>query len=1099
MDQLKSEINRIADSANFNGIKLLDGSLDEGAVTGVSYNKVDSKAIIGLIPETGKPQDQPSSVDKDKTVVETDSTVPASKAGFEINLEGVSVTAGEGEKFTLSIGDSDLVADLEAGKTYTAKDLADLIVETYKDKGLEGFGDGDGGDFTITAEGSTLKFVSDTDVKLNTKADVTWKVDDGTTPPEDGGNGTKAKLEATVTIDATANAVADGDTIKFDSDGGTALDLTATATVAADGTTTWAVTGAPTGYTATFDGSKLTIEADAASDVADNPFGDIGLAAGGTYAGTPTVGATTFTKGVAAEDGQNLIDPQADTPSEMGGALADATVGGTPAKYTAASSQVTGITVEVDAATATAGDVKVAVSKASADKAAQATGADKLAGLTFKTADTVGRAGNDINIKIVASGATGTATAAWDKDTNTVTVTLTSDGGNSGAYDVSAIQTLIAGLGDKTTDGGINFTNFTVSAANSEKIAASDTASAGDLGSVKLAGGESQNDMTVTLTSQAGAFSKTYGSTEWTGTVTVDGDKGVTAEIDTTKVTATVAEATVGTVSAAVGGKAITLTTLEADAIKEAADGTTNIADGKVTIEKNANGKLDLKIGDKVIGTSVEDVPTSSSAATDITFTTDGTAQGDALGKITLASGLVANDITEAIETGLTYTAATSGEEPEGEYIPSTNVSGDLSQNAAFNSVDSLTKDTVLDATQVTALKTLFDGQGSGSGKILVGTTGVEVDLAGVTDGAAKVSDIATKIMEAAKKGVDAYNAASTDKKYEVVGVSADQAGTVWLAGGPAENNQALTATDGFYIQLKEVEDEPDDNTPAAPVSGGTINSGIQNVTTASAGETPRLANTVVDFNNVDGKTAWTDGAKITIGDTVYTVAVGDDSKFKNAKNVVHLSNEEADSKDMNLIAAEKLTHAAANNSIFSVGHDGKGGTTLQQRTAVKNTTDMSTREKIANYLGVSLADTNTIDNAKTGDGLTLQIGDTSESFNQLKVSIGDMHVDAMNLGDVRIDNQTSAAAAISAIKNAINYVSGVRGDLGATQNRLEHTANNLSVMTENIQDAESTIRDTDIAEEMMAYTKNNILVQSAQAMLAQANQVPQGVLQLLG
>ena len=69
-----------------------------------------------------------------------------------------------------------------------------------------------------------------------------------------------------------------------------------------------------------------------------------------------------------------------------------------------------------------------------------------------------------------------------------------------------------------------------------------------------------------------------------------------------------------------------------------------------------------------------------------------------------------------------------------------------------------------------------------------------------------------------------------------------------------------------------------------------------------------------------------------------------------------------------------------------------------------------------------------------------------------------------------------------------------MRGTLRATQNRLEHTQNNLSVMTENIQDAESTIRDTDVADEMMAYTKNNILVQSAAAMLAQANQVPQGV-----
>ena len=140
-----------------------------------------------------------------------------------------------------------------------------------------------------------------------------------------------------------------------------------------------------------------------------------------------------------------------------------------------------------------------------------------------------------------------------------------------------------------------------------------------------------------------------------------------------------------------------------------------------------------------------------------------------------------------------------------------------------------------------------------------------------------------------------------------------------------------------------------------------------------------------------------------------------------------------------------------------------------------------------------------------TGNGITLQIGDTSDGYNQLKVKIGDMHVNAMGttggatIADISIANQEGAQAAVQTIKDAINYVSGVRGDLGAVQNRLEHTANNLSVMAENIQDAESTIRDTDVAEEMMSYVKNNILVQSAQAMLAQANQVPQGVLQLLG
>ena len=133
-----------------------------------------------------------------------------------------------------------------------------------------------------------------------------------------------------------------------------------------------------------------------------------------------------------------------------------------------------------------------------------------------------------------------------------------------------------------------------------------------------------------------------------------------------------------------------------------------------------------------------------------------------------------------------------------------------------------------------------------------------------------------------------------------------------------------------------------------------------------------------------------------------------------------------------------------------------------------------------------------------TGESLVLQIGDTSDDFNQLSVSIRDCHAAAIGIANLDISTQTGAASALDVIKGAINYVSDVRGTLGATQNRLDHTINNLSVMEENIQDAESTIRDTDVAEEMMAYTKNNILIQSAQAMLAQANQVPQGVLQLL-
>ena len=101
-------------------------------------------------------------------------------------------------------------------------------------------------------------------------------------------------------------------------------------------------------------------------------------------------------------------------------------------------------------------------------------------------------------------------------------------------------------------------------------------------------------------------------------------------------------------------------------------------------------------------------------------------------------------------------------------------------------------------------------------------------------------------------------------------------------------------------------------------------------------------------------------------------------------------------------------------------------------------------------------------------------------------------------LKNVGIAEQGAAGKSIARIKDAVNTVSSTRGDLGAIQNRLEHTINNLSVTTENMTAAESRIRDTDMAEEMMSYTKNNILVQASQAMLAQANQVPQGVLQLL-
>ena len=274
----------------------------------------------------------------------------------------------------------------------------------------------------------------------------------------------------------------------------------------------------------------------------------------------------------------------------------------------------------------------------------------------------------------------------------------------------------------------------------------------------------------------------------------------------------------------------------------------------------------------------------------------------------------------------------------------------------------------------------------------------------------------------------------------------------------------------------------------------GTINGATQNIQLGSDGGDDRLANTTIDLGDYFQK----DGTQIKLGDTTYTVAVGKDSKFKSAENVIDLTDFEPNAVDANVAATRLTTVAKNNNGIFSVGHDGAGKTTLQQLSTVKDSTEMKTRAEIANYIGINTVDAKSLGDVKTASGLTLQIGDTAESFNKLTVSIKDMHVASLGLDNISVADQDSASAAIDAIKKAINTVSDVRGTLGATQNRLDHTINNLSVMTENIQDAESTIRDVDVAEEMMAYTKNNILIQSAQAMLAQANQVPQGVLQLL-
>ena len=154
------------------------------------------------------------------------------------------------------------------------------------------------------------------------------------------------------------------------------------------------------------------------------------------------------------------------------------------------------------------------------------------------------------------------------------------------------------------------------------------------------------------------------------------------------------------------------------------------------------------------------------------------------------------------------------------------------------------------------------------------------------------------------------------------------------------------------------------------------------------------------------------------------------------------------------------------------------------------------------------IANTTEFNGTKLLDGnadVTLQIGAKTSAQDTLNITIEDMQSTSLGdattkIGDIDVSGGgADATAAIDSVDGAIKMVSDARSKLGANQNRLDHTINNLTTTKENLTEANSRIRDVDMAEEMMDFTKSNILSQASTAMLAQANQMPQGVLQLLG
>ncbi len=501
---------------------------------------------------------------------------------------------------------------------------------------------------------------------------------------------------------------------------------------------------------------------------------------------------------------------------------------------------------------------------------------------------------------------------------------------------------------------------------------------------------------------------------------------------------------------------------------------TITIGDEEFTLKGGAHGTAGTKL-------SASDIAAAFKAGKFVVGDKDSTT---AMTADQATIGGVAYDVT--VSNGK-ITFSSTADLPDGTEIPATvAITGDDGNGTAPTTAQAATYSFELTA----GTGTFADGD-----VITIGGQTINVVDAGTGDiTAADAADLSKLAVVAAAKlqaaGNADYNIASDGAK---IVYTAKTAGALGGVGAPAAAPAAITAGGAAAAKVtvgamatEQAGADAGDAVAAGSSIKGDYNVSTTDIVTKAAPTDKRLASTHFTLTN----DMVADGSTITIGTKTYTFTT-DKDKIGEEGYV------DATSGDLATIATNLTDTVAKDNTTYTLGTDATPGHITITEIDGQTDFDLTTMNGIEASLGFTTSTTSPVDSTK---GLTLQIGDTADSFNQLKVSIKDMHANSLGIdkGSIKISDQASAATAIEKIKAAINKVSDVRGTLGATQNRLDHTINNLSVMTENIQDAESTIRDVDVAEEMMAYTKNNILIQSAQAMLAQANQVPQGVLQLL-
>lgn len=229
-----------------------------------------------------------------------------------------------------------------------------------------------------------------------------------------------------------------------------------------------------------------------------------------------------------------------------------------------------------------------------------------------------------------------------------------------------------------------------------------------------------------------------------------------------------------------------------------------------------------------------------------------------------------------------------------------------------------------------------------------------------------------------------------------------------------------------------------------------------------------------VTIDGVELSVTWstTGGQTLNSGDTIDASSIADDI---NSAITAYNSTVPSDKQLQNVTATVK-----------------DGSFVVQSGSEAATSSVKFDNSEAAQLLGLSK-----LSSATQGGGLKFQIGANQSQDMQLNIS--DMRSEALGIGEIDLSTTEGAMDAITAIDKAVTSVSEQRSSLGAIQNRLDHTINNLTTTSENLTAAESRIRDVDMAKEMMEFTKNNILNQASTAMLAQANQMPQGVLQLLG